>query len=210
MRQYRIFSNRWRHTFSSLCNAMLMFVCLPLYSQAADDSFPAKISLQERLQMEKTVCGDPYGLAVAAIDARSLEANGRAYFADVKCRPHAQVQGKPLYYVAQCGRDGNQWSCGAAEVETIVPLRQRELLVRPGTVPIPRAIEALQKISTYGYFQGSSLDKALQSTCNLGMGDTPDLVEISCRRWSVTVSFWCPQKSAKIACPRIIYMRERE
>jgi hypothetical protein len=121
--------------------------------------------------LEKLVCGDPFGVGVAEIDARAFSAQAdKANYADVKCRPHAQLKTQPLYYVAQCGRDGKQWSCGAAEVETIVPLKARKLIVRPGTVPPQRATEAIQTISTYGYFQAKSLDAALQSTCNMGMG----------------------------------------
>ena len=179
---------------------------------ASDESFPAKVSRAERLQLERMVCGDKWGLAVAEIDARSLEANSRAHFADVKCRPHAQLQGQPLYHVAQCGRDGNEWSCSESELETILPLSNgpetRKLLVRPGTLDPARAITTLKKVSGYGYFQGRSIDQALQSTCNMGSGNRPDLIEISCRRWSMTVSFWCPQTKQDPTCPRIIYMAE--
>ncbi|MBC3862518.1 hypothetical protein H8K32_10440 [Undibacterium jejuense] len=193
---------RWRYVLA------FFYAALCSTTQASDDSFPAKLSRQERLQLEQTVCGAQYGLAVAEIDARSMEANGRANFADVKCRPHAQLAGQPTYYVAVCGRDGNQWSCGEAELETIVPLAQRKLLVRPGTVDPLRGVTTLKKISSYGYFQGLSIDKALQSTCNMGMGNRPDLIEISCQRWSITVSFWCPQTKQDPTCPRVIYMAE--
>lgn len=176
----------------------------------AETTYPAKLSRQERLQLEQMVCGDRYGLAVAAIYAQAFEANGQAHFADVRCRPHAQLHGRPLYYVAQCGRDGRQWRCDAAETETSVALKERELIVRPGSVAPDKAADALRKISGYGFFQGNSIDRALESTCNLGMGDRPDLMEISCRKWSVTVSFWCPQISAAIPCPRVIYMRKHK
>ena len=192
----------WRYVFVFLCAA------LSSTTQASEDSFPAKLSRHERLQLEQMVCGAQYGLAVAEIDARAMEANGRANFADVKCRPHAQLSGQPMYYVALCGRDGNQWSCGDTELETIGPLAQRQLLVRPGTVDPLRGVTTLKKISGYGYFQGLSIDKALQSTCNLGMGNRPDLIEISCQRWSITVSFWCPQTKQDPTCPRVIYMAE--
>lgn len=180
------------------------------YANADEQTFPVRLSRNEHLLLEKMVCGEPFGVGVAEIDARAFSAQAdKANYADVKCRPHAQLKTQPLYYVAQCGRDGKQWSCGAAEVETIVPLKARKLIVRPGTVPPQRATEAIQTISTYGYFQAKSLDAALQSTCNMGMGGTADLVEISCRRWSITVSFWCPQKSPQSPCPRVIYMGER-
>ena len=191
------------------CNVCLFFCCaLCATTYASDDSFVAKLTRQERLQLEQIVCGDKFGLAVAEIDARAMEANGRANFADVKCRPHAQLLGQPVYHVALCGRDANQWSCGDPELETIVSLAQRKLLVRPGTVDPQRGVETLKKISGYGYFQGLSIDKALQSTCNLGMGNRADLIEISCQRWSITVSFWCPQTKQNPTCPRVIYMAE--
>ena len=194
----------------SLWRLALVCGCLFIFSttQAADDSFAANVSRAERLQLEKIVCGDPFGLAVAQIDARAMEANGRAYFADVKCRPHLQMLGQAVYHVAQCGRDGNQWSCGEPELETIVPLAQRRLLVRPGSVDLQRGVATIKKISGYGYFQGLSIDRALQSTCNLGLGNRSDLIEISCQRWSITVSFWCPQSKQDPTCPRIIYMAE--
>lgn len=177
---------------------------------AADTTFSVNLSRDERLLLEQVVCGQKYGVAVAEIDARAFEANARnANYADVKCRPHARLKDKPLYYVAQCARADHQWSCAAAELETLVTLKDRELVMRPGTVEPARAYEAIQKISTYGYFQAKSLDTALQSTCNMGVGEKPDLIEISCKRWSITVSFWCPTTPAKTACPRVIFMQER-
>ena len=178
-------------------------------AHVADQTFSVNLSRDERLLLEQSVCGQKYGVAVAEIDARAFESNAtKANYADVKCRPHARLKDKPLYYVAQCARADNQWSCGRAELETLVTLKERELVIRPGTVEPHLAYEAIQKISAYGYFQAKSLDVALQSTCNMGMGDKPDLIEISCRRWSITVSFWCPKTPLKTACPRVILMGE--
>ncbi|MCU6434209.1 hypothetical protein LPB67_10550 [Undibacterium sp. Jales W-56] len=179
-------------------------------AQASDRTFPVKLSRNERVLLEQVVCWQKLGVGVADIDARAFEANAaKANFADVKCQPHAQLKGKPLYYVAQCVRDQAQWACSRAELETLVTLRERELVMRPGTVEPTLAYETLQKISRYGYFQANLLDDALESTCNMGMGDAPDLIEVSCRRWSITVSFWCPQKNGKTPCPRVIYMVKR-
>ncbi|MFZ6673176.1 hypothetical protein [Undibacterium sp. Xuan67W] len=175
-----------------------------------DQTFPVKLPLNERLLLEQVVCVKKYQVGVADIDARSFEPRAaNANFADVKCLPHAQLKGQSLYYVAQCVRDQGQWSCSRAELETTVPLQERALMMRPGTVEPGLAYETIQKISRYGYFQGNLLDAALESTCNMGMGDAPDLIEISCRRWSITVSFWCPQKNDKAPCPRVIYMTKR-
>lgn len=199
----------WQRLVMPLC-LLASATTISSTAKADEQTFPVRLSRAEHLLLEKLVCGNPYGVGVAEIDARAFSAQAdKANYADVKCRPHAQLKTQPVYYVAQCGRDGKQWSCGAAEVEMIVPLKQRKLIVRPGTVPPQRATEAIQTISTYGHFQAKSLDTALQSTCNMGMGDTPDLIEISCRRWSVTVSFWCPQRSPTSPCPRVIYMAER-
>ena len=191
-----------------LVTTNLIAMLFPVTSWA-EQTFPAKISRDERFRLEHLVCGAQFGVRMAEVNAWAFEPNAaRASFADVRCQPHTQLKGRPLYYVAQCGRDAGQWSCGHAELETIVPLSKRDLVVRPGTVAPLRAVEAIQKISTYGYFQAKSLDTALQSTCNMGMGDAADLIEISCRRWSITVSFWCPQVSATLPCPRVIYMGE--
>lgn len=186
---------------------VLAFCALPALVHAGDSTFPARLSREERLLLEQLVCGQKYGVALADIDARAFEAHAaKANYAEVKCRPHAHLQGQPLYYVAQCAHYEKQWSCGPEELETLVALKERELMVRPGTVEPKRAYEAIRSISTYGYFQGKSLDAALQSTCNMGMGEKPDLIEISCRRWSITVSFWCPKSATATACPRVIYM----
>ena len=197
----------------ALCLLVLSAVlCLPSFALSAnsDGVFPVNLSRDERLLLEQVVCGKKYGVAVAEIDAYAFDAKSdKANYADVKCRPHASLKDKPLYAVAQCARSSNQWSCGQSELETIVTLKERDLLIRPGTVVPKVAHDAIQKISTYGYFQGKSIDTALQSTCNLGLGDKPDLIEISCKRWSITVSFWCPETPAKTACPRVIFMGER-
>jgi hypothetical protein len=181
-----------------------------LAAVAQTQTFPAKFSRDESLLLEQVVCGQKYGMALAAIDARAFEANASAAnYADVKCRPHARLEGQPLYYVAQCVRSAKQWSCAQAELETLVQLRQRQLVMRPGSLDPKLAYQAVQKISSYGYFQAKSLDAALQSTCNLGQGETPDLIEISCQRWAITVSFWCPATQPKTPCPRVIFMGER-
>ncbi|MES2049146.1 MAG: hypothetical protein V4447_12155 [Pseudomonadota bacterium] len=192
---------------------LLFFMALSLAAALpalADETFPAKLSLNERLLLEQAVCGQKYGVAVAEIDARAFEEHADyANYADVKCRPHARLKDKPIYYVAQCARHDKQWSCGHAELEISVTLRERELIMRPGTVEPKLAYESLQKISTYGYFQAKSLDAALQSTCNMGMGNKPDLIEISCNKWSITVSFWCPKTPENVPCPRVIFMTAR-
>lgn len=204
----------YRH-FTFLQLARCLF-CLSLAAASvpalasAEQTFAASLSRDERLLLEQLVCGQAYGVAVAEIDARSFEAKGgKANYADVKCRPHASLRDQPLYYVAQCARSGKLWSCGQTELETLVKLPARELAIRPGTLEPKLAYDAIQKISGYGYFQGKSLDAALQSTCNMGMGDKPDLIEISCKRWAITVSFWCPKTPQKTACPRVIFMGER-
>jgi hypothetical protein len=197
------------NTYCSLIVFLLLFSAVwpAMATGASDQTFAVNLSRDERLLLEQVVCGQKYGVAVAEIDARAFDASAsKANYADVKCRPHAQIKDKPLYYVAQCARASNQWSCGPAELETRVTLRERELVMRPGTVEPKRAYEAIQKISTYGYFQAKSLDAALQSTCNMGVGDKPDLIEISCQHWSITVSFWCPKTTIKTACPRVIFM----
>lgn len=198
--------------YRQLIRILVMTLCaLPALVQGAGEStFPVPLKRDERLLLEQLVCGQKYGVAMAGIDARAFDAHAaKANYADVKCRPHARLLGQPLYYVAQCARYENQWSCGPAELETMVALKQRELTMRPGSVEPKRAYEAIRSISTYGYFQGKPLDAALQSTCNMGMGEKPDLIEISCRRWSITVSFWCPKSTRETACPRVIYMGQR-
>ncbi len=194
--------------------AMMMLMLLSLVdpvlaASAPEQTFAAPLSADERLLLEQLVCGQKYGVALAQVDARAFSPNASvASYADVTCRPHARLKTSPLYAVAQCARLENSWSCGRPELETRVPLKSRELIIRPGTVEPNRAYEAIQKISTYGYYQAKSLDTALQSTCNMGMGDKPDLIEISCKKWSITVSFWCPTTPLKTACPRVIYMAE--
>jgi len=71
-------------------------------------------------------------------------------------------------------------------------------------------VNAIQSISTYGYFQAKSIDTALQSTCNMGLGEKPDLIEVSCKNWAMTISFWCPVTPNQKQCPRIIYMEQRK
>lgn len=197
-----------------ILTALLSAAVLPL--QAVADVLPVStfqvdLSRNERLLLEQMVCGQKYGVAVAEIDARAFDAHAtNANYADVRCRPHARLKDKPMYYVAQCARHDKQWSCGREELEVSVTLKKRELIIRPGTVEPKLAYETIQKMSSYGYFQGKSLDVALQSTCNMGMGNAPDLIEISCKRWSITVSFWCPKTPEDVACPRIIFMESRQ
>lgn len=199
-------SRSYRNRFLSLALALF---CLPAHSDNGQ-TFAVRLSRDERLLLEQLVCGQKYGVALAEVDARAFDAHAaKANFADVKCRPHARLRDQPLYYVAQCAYYQKQWSCGRAELETVVALKQRELLVRPGTLEPGRAVDAIRSIGSYGYFQGKSLDAALESPCNMGLGEKPDLIEISCQRWSITVSFWCPKSRLETACPRVIYMGQR-
>ncbi|MBC3933875.1 hypothetical protein [Undibacterium rugosum] len=188
--------------------ATLTGIALPA-AAAQDGTFGVALNRQDRLQIEQLACGAQYGLALADADGRAFDARSPAQFAEVRCRPHAQLGGQPLYYVAQCARDSQRWQCSPAELETVVRLAKRDVVIRPGSVDPQKAVDTLRKVAGYGYFQGMSLDKALQSVCNMGMGDRPELIELSCQRWSVTVSYWCPKPSASNPCPRVIYMHER-
>lgn len=194
---------------------LLLLLCLSCvwqskYALAADDVFVGTLSRQERTWLEQTACRTPYGVAAASIEGQAFTPHAQARFAEIKCRPHTYLQQHPLYYVSQCAREGQRWSCNQAELETRLILtgqpNKRELLIRPGAVSADVALSALQKVSRYGYFQGQSVDAALQSTCHIGLGEKPDLLEISCARWSLTISFWCPATPQQAACPRIIWM----
>jgi hypothetical protein len=223
-----VFASVSRAALLRLC-CWLLAACYFVVAQAssAEQTYAAKLNRQELALLAQLACGAPYGVGVASIDAQAFEKNAPANFAEVKCRPHAylqqavqqaqQPQLQPLYYVTQCAREGKQWSCNPAELETRLSLKSqslksqtqtRELLVRPSAVAPQVALDALRKISGYGYFQGQSIDTALQSTCHIGLGEKPDLLEISCARWSLTVSFWCPATPHQTACPRIILMAQ--
>lgn len=170
--------------------------------------YPASLARADRSYLEQIGCRDPFALDLAGLNAFSLSPGGRANYADLRCRPHASLQGRPLYYVRQCARDQGEWLCGDAELETSIALGTRQLTIRPGTLEPARAIDTVAKVASYHYYLGMNIDQALESTCNLGMGDRKDLVEISCRRWSITVSYWCPKETGKY-CPRVIYMHQR-
>lgn len=198
---------------------VLVLVCLVKLTwgttvQAQD--LPGSLSRQDRLQLEAAAC-QQRGHNMAEAKGWSFDpGNAKASYADVKCRPHGKMLGQALYWVTQCVREGQNWGCSPAELETRVPLlfagatQQQLLEVRPGSVAPERAHAALQQAAKYTYFQGYSLAQALQSPCNMGMGERPDLVEISCREWVISVSFWCPQQKREKICPRIIYMAPKK
>ncbi|MEB0138881.1 MULTISPECIES: hypothetical protein [unclassified Undibacterium] len=188
------------------CLAALGGTILPA---AAADSYAVALSRAERANLEQSVCGSQFGVAAAEITAYALLPHAEvANFADVSCRPHTQWQGQPLYWVAQCGRDQGRWSCAPPELEMQLHSSTGLLRVRPGTLTPSRAAQAISRLSSYGYFEGKSISAALESTCNMGMGKTADLIEISCRHWAIHISYWCPQSSRTNACPRIIYMEK--
>lgn len=175
------------------------------------------LSRQDRLQLEASACQREHGQNLAQVQGWTMEQkNAAASYADVKCRPHAKMINQPLYWVTQCVREGQEWGCSPAELETLVPVRfgaadvEHKLEVRPGSVSPEKAYLALQQAAKYGYFQGYSLQQALQSPCNMGMGERPDLVEVSCKEWTISISFWCPQQAKEKTCPRIIYMAPKK
>ncbi|MBR7784652.1 hypothetical protein, partial [Undibacterium luofuense] len=90
--------------------ATLTGIALPA-AAAQDGTFGVALNRQDRLQIEQLACGAQYGLALADADGRAFDARSPAQFAEVRCRPHAQLGGQPLYYVAQCARDSQRWQC---------------------------------------------------------------------------------------------------
>lgn len=200
------------NTVFMLTGLMQLSLSLPALAQ----DFAGNLSRQDRLQLEAAAC-QPHGQNMAEAKGWSFESGrAKASYADVKCRPHGKMLGQALYWVTQCVREGQDWGCSPAELETRVPLvfagtKQPQILeVRPGSVAPEKAHTALQQAAKYSYFQGYSLAQALQSPCNMGMGERPDLVEISCREWVISVSFWCPQQAREKICPRIIYMAPKK
>ena len=199
-----------------IARVSLLCVSLVKLMDAQAEVTPASLSRQDKLKLEVSAC-QPHGQYMAEAQGWAFDADkGKASFADVKCRPHGKMLGQPLYWVTQCVRENEGWGCSPAELETRVPLRfagtqQLHLLdVRPGSVAPEKAHKALQQAAKYNYFQGYSLQQALQSPCNMGMGERPDLVEVSCRDWTISISFWCPQQARDKSCPRIIFMAPKK
>ncbi len=188
-----------------------------LASCAYAQEVPGQLSRQDLMQLELRACQSEHGQNLAQAQGWALEQKqARASYADVKCRPHAKLLAQPVYWVTQCVREAQDWGCSPAELETLVPVRfpgtrsEHKLEIRPGSVAPEMAHKALLQAAKYGYFQGNSLQQALRSPCNMGMGERPDLVEVSCRDWTISISFWCPQQARDKTCPRIIYMAPKK
>src|SRR5579871_4126293 len=76
-------------------------------------SYPATVSAEESVLLERLVCLAPHGVQISSIQARTFDelALGPAAYAEVECAPHDSYAGVPLYSFAHCDQTENHWSC---------------------------------------------------------------------------------------------------
>ncbi|WP_129649607.1 hypothetical protein [Peristeroidobacter agariperforans] len=163
-------------------------------------TFPAALTAAEKAALERLVCKDTHHVPAEGIEAWSYDRATANASADVLCRSHEAIAGKPVRYFARCERKEKSWSCQSGDIEVLVSVGTRELAVRwLGGIDRTWGVKVIEKLVADGWFR-KELDAGESPQCDVGPGSAPEWVDVKCAGWAITVSSWCPQE----ACPRIV------
>lgn len=192
---------RFHNIFLSITLSFCALNSLAGVAYTKDVPLPQK----EVLTLEEMVCVKPYNLKAKQIQgSKDVEAKVDFDSAVVQCQAHDEFKGKPMHYQAGCSYSKGQWQCNQAQLEVAVSANGREVKMHPLGMTPEAAYEILAKISTYGIYQGKTMDDAIGSSCYISPSKDKETVELNCQS-IITVSFFCPQPQLT-NCPRVVYI----
>jgi hypothetical protein len=97
---------------------LLMSICITLATRPAHGvtvvAEPFDLDPQASAAVEKAACSDPYGVSMESA-AGELWATG-VRTAWIRCRPHSEVRGRPVFATTRCKLSNSQWTCEIATV----------------------------------------------------------------------------------------------
>jgi hypothetical protein len=160
---------------------------------------------KEFLTLEEMVCVKPYNLKAKRVQgSKDVQAKAAFDSAVVQCETHDEFRGKPMHYQAGCSFSNGKWQCNEAQLEILVSANGRDVKMHPIGLTPESAYQILAKISTYGTYQGRTMDDAIGSSCYISPSKDKETVELNCQS-IITVSFFCPQPQLT-NCPRVVYV----
>lgn len=192
---------RYRSIFFGLTLSFCTFSSLAGVAYTKDVPLPKK----EFLTLEQIVCVKPHNLKAKLIQgSKDVQAKVDFDSAMVQCQAHDEFRGKPMHYQAGCSYAKGQWQCTEAQLEVVVNANGRDVKMHPLGITPESAYQILAKISTYGTYQGRTMDDAIGSSCYISPSKDKETVELNCQS-IITVSFFCPQPQLT-NCPRVVYV----
>ncbi len=186
---------------------LCLFVTFHTFTAMANVAYTKDVQLpkKELVSLEEIVCGKPHNLKAESIQGmKDLQTKAAFDSAFVQCQSHGEFEGKPMHYQAGCSFSKGKWLCNQEGLEIVVSANGKNVKMHPWGISPESAYQILTKISTYGTFQGITMDDAIGSSCYISPSKDEDMVELNCQS-IITVSFFCPQPQLT-NCPRVVYV----
>lgn len=197
--KYLLLTSNLIFVFTSFANATT-------YAEVKEVSLPKN----EMSKVEQIACTQPHQVKAEIITAYQYESNEPKQpfdYVSVQCKSHNEFEGSPSYFTTTCNYENKKWDCGASDLHILIQIQDRTVNVEPGLLKPEVAHQMLSKISTYGSFQGISMNEAIGSHCNISKLKDNETFILDCRH-KITVSSWCPQPQIT-HCPRVVSLDEK-
>ena len=180
---------------------VLAFLAFPALSITLIDSYPLALSKKDRRMLEQLACIGPHGVPAEKMEITTFEPGKvSGAHAAIDCKSHGMFRDKPMSYSVHCGVMEGKWDCSKGELRIVVPVDDREVIVRPGKYEPDFAYDTISKVGRAGWFNRYSLADVIKSECQMWPGMASEWTQIHCGGPTVTISSWCPQEE----CPRIV------
>jgi hypothetical protein len=169
------------------------------------DESPLELSASDKEALEDVACRDPHRTSLDKAEGRLYEApDERSVLAYVVCTPHSYFKDKPLRFVTNCEKHSRQWNCGEADLQMLVAVAEREVVLSLGGTEPAWAYELLHKLDAAGHISNDPRLIEERPYCSIRKSFVPEWYYVRCLGRLVTISTWCPQGD----CPTVVSARD--
>jgi hypothetical protein len=109
-----------------------------------------------------------------------------------------------LRFVTNCEKHSRQWNCGEADLQMLVAVAEREVVLSLGGTEPAWAYELLHKLDAAGHISNDPRLIEERTYCSIRKSFVPEWYYVRCLGRLVTISTWCPQGD----CPTVVSARD--
>jgi hypothetical protein len=169
------------------------------------DVSPLELSASDKEALEDVACRNPHRTSLDIAEGRVYEApDERSVLAHVVCTPHSYFKDKPLRFVTNCEKPFRQWKCGESELQMLLAVAGRDVVLSAGGSELAWAYELLHKLDVAGHISNDPRVPDKRPYCSIRKSVIPEWYYVRCLGRVVTVSTWCPQGD----CPSVVSARD--
>lgn len=188
--------------------ALSVLILISIAALAADAPTASKktyahhLSKQDITELADIVCRARHGVNHDKVNAWTEKPRDvKNAQATVVCQPHAVTDNYAVYYKADC-RHGEKWECKASETRLHAKLDTQRIDIDIRGYQPEIAYSLIRRLDKYRLPKGDPVLTADTAQCALGKGPSKELLDITCDKKLIRLSYWCPQSS----CPRIFWI----